>query len=140
MLKYNKLKEWSISMKKLQKYVKYILWIFGGYILTKFLVFVGFNVNYYPMQQIGELPEQIIVEKAEASKEQGRIYGNVQNSSENNLNGKYIKITVFNSYGEIVDTEILKIENLGKNEQKMFKSNFSAKEAKSYNISLVNNN
>ena len=127
-------------MKKLQKYVKYILWIFGGYILTKFLVFVGFNVNYYPMQQIGELPEQIIVEKAEASKEQGRIYGNVQNSSENNLNGKYIKITVFNSYGEIVDTEILKIENLGKNEQKMFKSNFSAKEAKSYNISLVNNN
>lgn len=127
-------------MDNLKKYAKYILFIIGGYILTNFLVFVGFNANYHKMQLIQELPQQIAVEKAEANKNQGRIYGTVQNSTENDLNGKYIKINVFNNKGENIATEFLKIENLNRYEQKRFKSYFNANDAKGYNISIVESN
>lgn len=126
-------------MDKLKKYAKYILFIIGGYLFTNFLIFVGFNANYHSIELVQELPQPIVIEKAEANKNQGRVYGKVLNSSDTNLNGKYIKVTVYNLNGENIATEYLKIENLKENEQKLFKATFNAKEAKSFSISIVDN-
>ena len=118
--------------------VKIVLLVIAGFILTGFLIFIGFNVNYKPIELKSEFPNQISIEKAEATKVQARVYGYVQNSSEIDLNGKFIKVSVFNSNNENVETKYLKIENLEKNERRLFKAFFNAKEVKSYSVDIVN--
>lgn len=118
--------------------VKIVLLVIAGFILTGFLIFIGFNVNYKPIELKSEFPNQISIEKAEATKVQARVYGYVQNSSEIDLNSKFIKVSVFNSNNENIETKYLKIENLEKNERRLFKAFFNAKEVKSYSVDIVN--
>ena len=126
-------------MSDLKKDAKIVLLVVVGFLLSGFLIFVGLNSNYKPIRLSQELPQQITIEKAEANKDQGRVYGYVQNSNESNLNGKYLKISVYNSKDEIIATEYLKIENLQSNEKKLFRSNFNAKNAKSFDINIIDN-
>lgn len=126
-------------MSDLKKDVKIVLLVIAGFLLTSFLIFIGFNSNYKPIILSQELPPQITIEKAEATKNQGRVYGYVQNSEESNLNGKYLKISVYNANNENITTEYLAIENLGLNEKKLFRSNFNVKNAKSYDINIIDN-
>lgn len=126
-------------MSDLKKDVKIVLLVIAGFLLTSFLIFIGFNSNYKPIILSQELPPQITIEKAEATKNQGRVYGYVQNSEESNLNGKYLKISVYNANNEIITTEYLSIENLEINEKKLFRSNFNVKNAKSFDINIIDN-
>lgn len=126
-------------MKALKKYAKYILIVVGIYLLTSFLIFIGFNSNYKKIELKNELPEQISIEKAEASKKEGRIYGYVKNMEESNLNGKYIKVSIYNSGNENIATEYLKIDDLKSSQDKLFKATFVADNAKSYEINIVDN-
>ena len=125
-------------MSDLNKYFKIVLLVVAGFLLSGFLIFIGFNVNYKPIELKSEFPNQISIEKAEATKVQARVYGYVQNSSEIDLNSKFIKVSVFNSNNENVETKYLKIENLEKNERRLFKAFFNAKEVKSYSVDIVN--
>ena len=97
-----------------------------------------FNVNYKPIELKSEFPNQISIEKAEATKVQARVYGYVQNSCEIDLNSKFIKVAVLNRNNKNVETKYLKIENLEKNERRLFKAFFNAKEVKSYSVDIVN--
>ena len=125
-------------MFDLNKDFKIVLLVVAGFLLSGFLIFIGFNVNYKPIELKSEFPNQISIEKAEATKVQARVYGYVQNSSEIDLNSKFIKVSVFNSNNENVETKYLKIENLEKNERRLFKAFFNAKEVKSYSVDIVN--
>ncbi|MBP3830976.1 MAG: hypothetical protein ILA02_01145 [Clostridia bacterium] len=126
-------------MSDLKKDAKIVLLVVAGFLLSGFLIFVGLNSNYKPIRLSQELPQQITIEKAEANKDQGRVYGYVQNNNESNLNGKYLKISVYNSKEEIIATEYLKIENLQSNDKKLFRSNFNAKNAISFDINIIDN-
>ncbi len=125
-------------MSKLKKYAKYIIWLVAFYLFTNFLIFVGFNANYKKINLREGVSDQIIIDKAEASKTQCRVYGKVKNIENNNINGKYIKISTYNDQGINVATEYFKIENLNSNEEKPFRVSFNAKEVKSYEINIVN--
>ena len=127
-------------MSNLKKYAKYILLIVGGYILTSFLIFVGFNANYKPITVQGSVPEQMSIAKAEATKKEGRIYGYATNKKENNINGKYIVATIYNSENEEIAKEALKIEGVEYNSQKMFKVFFNVEDAKYYKIEILDEN
>ncbi len=127
-------------MTDLKKDIKIVLLVVGGYILTNFLIFVGFNANYKAIELKSELPSVIKIEKAEATKVQGRVYGKISNTEENDLNGKYIKVVVFNDKNENIATEYLKIENLEKHEEKLFRATFNVEKAKSYTIDIVETN
>ena len=119
--------------------LKIVLLVVAGFILTGFLIFVGFNVNYKPIELKSEVPEQISIEKAEATKFQARVYGYITNSDENNLNGKFIKVSMFDSSNEHIETKFLKIEDLENNKPKLFKVMLNTKGVKSYTINIVNN-
>ena len=124
-------------MSDLNKDFKIVLLVVAGFILSGFLIFIGFNVNFKPIELKSELPSQISIEKAEATKVQARVYGYVQNSNENNLSGKFIRVSVSNANNEFVETKYLKIENLEKNKRKLFKVWFNQKEVKSYSVDIV---
>ncbi len=125
-------------MTDLNKDLKIVLLVAAGFLLTGFLIFIGLNVNFKPIELKYEIPNQISIEKAEAIKVQARVYGYVQNSEVSNLNNKFIKVSVFDSKGENVDTKYLKIENLNKSERKFFKAWFNKKDIKSYAVDIVN--
>lgn len=124
-------------MTDLNKDIKIVLMVIAGFLLTGFLIFIGFNVNYKPIDLKSELPNQISVEKAEATQIQARVYGYIQNSETSNLNGNFIKVSIFNSNNENIKTKYLKIENLGTNEKKLFKAFFNEKDVKSYTLEIV---
>ena len=124
-------------MSNLNKDFKIVLLVVAGFLISGFLIFIGLNVNFKPIESNSEYPSQISIEKAEAAKTQARIYGYVQNSETNNLNSKYIKVSIFNSKNENVETKYLKIENLSKNERKLFKASFNQKDVKSYTLEIV---
>ena len=124
----------------LKTFLKYLLWIIAFYLFTSFLIFVGFNASYKNIESKQDLPKQITIDKAEATKNQGRIYGYVQNNEQNTLNGKYIKIAIFNSADENITTQYLKIENLGANEKQMFRATYTAENSKYYEIEITENN
>lgn len=127
-------------MSTLKQFAKYILLIIGIYLLTSVLIFIGLNVNYSDITLKGNLPEQISIEKAEATNSEGRIYGYVSNSEENNVNGKYIQISVYSSDDELLTTEYLKIDSVSYGEKKLFKFSFTVDNASSYSINIVDNN
>jgi len=126
-------------MDRIKTFAKYALMVIGLYILTSVLVFVGFNLNYKNISCNNKLPEQISIEKAEATSTTGRIYGYVTNLKENNLNGKYIKVEIFNSNNEKDEVQYLNIEDVKYNEKKMFKVFFKTDNAKYCNINIVDN-
>ena len=127
-------------MTDLNKDIKIILLVVGGFLLTGILIFIGFNVNYKPIELKSELPSVITIEKAEATKVQARVYGRIKNTDKNDLNGKYIKVSAFNANNEKIATEFLKIENLGKEENKLFRATVNAEKVSGYTIDLVENN
>ena len=125
-------------MSNLKKYAKYIIWLVAFAIFTNFLIFVGFNVNYKKIELRENPSDQIVIDKAEATKSQCRVYGKIINKEINNLNDKYIKISAYNAEGKNVATEYLEVKDLKSNEEKPFRASFKAKEATSYEINIVN--
>ena len=126
-------------MKGLKKYIKYVIWVVLFYFFTQFLIFVGLNSNYKSVEIREISSNQIEIDKAEASKSQFRVYGKVKNNEENNLNGKFIKLTVYDSNNKEIKTEYLQIQSLDKNQEKNFEFNFNAKDVKSYDITITDN-
>ncbi len=126
-------------MDKLKKILKYILMIIGLYILTGILIFIGFNVNYSNIVEKESIPNEISIEKAEASKKDVRIYGYISNSESNNVNGKYIKVSIYDIKNDILTTEYLKIDGVEMNNKKLFKIRANVEGAYRYSISIVDN-
>lgn len=126
-------------MDSMKTIAKYVLWVLGLYILTAVLVFIGFNLNYKDITCNNGYVEQLSIEKAEATSSTGRIYGYVTNLKENNINGKYIKVEVFDGNNEKDEVQYLKINDVKYNDKKMFKVFFKTDNAKYCNITIVDN-
>ena len=126
-------------MDRMKTFAKYALMVVGIYVLTNILVFIGFNLNYKDIECDNKFAEQISIEKAEATSTTGRIYGYVTNLKENNVNGKYIKVEIYNVNNEKEEVQFLKINDVKYSEKKMFKVFFKTDNAKFCNIDIVDN-
>ena len=126
-------------MSTLKRFAKYILMILGMYFLTTILVFFSLNMSYSDINLKGEIPEQISIEKAEATKSSGRVYGYISNQKENNVNNKFLKISVYDASSKLLTTKYLKIDGIKYGERKLFTAIFNAKGTESYSISIVDN-
>ena len=126
-------------MDRMKTFGKYALMVVGLYLFTAIAVFIGFNLNYKNIKCNNQYKEQISIEKAEATNTNGRIYGYVSNLKENNVNGKYIKVEIYNEDNEKDEIQYLKIQDVKYGEKKMFKVFFKVENAKYCNIYIVDN-
>lgn len=124
-------------MSTLKRFAKYILMILGMYFLTALLIFISLNMSYSDINLKGEIPQQISIEKAEATKSSGRVYGYISNQKESNVNNKFLKISVYDASSELLTTKYLKIDGIKYGEKKLFTAMFNAKNTESYSISIV---
>lgn len=124
-------------MSKLKQFAKYILMIIGMFLFTLVLEFISLNANYSDITYIGAIPEQVSIEKAETTKKNCRIYGYVYNNDNEDVNNKYLKISVYDSNNDVLMTEYLKITDVEYGEKKLFKAYFNVEKVSTYSLSIV---
>lgn len=124
-------------MDRLKTFAKYAVWIILFWILSDILIYFGLNSTYKQIEEQNELSSQIIVNRAEATRVNGRINGKIINNEEQDLSGKYLKIDLYSSIGNILGTNYLEIGKLEPNETREFETYFKVQDVKSYSISVV---
>ena len=124
-------------MSRLKTFAKYVVWIILFWILSDILIYYGINSTYKDIKNKTEIPNQVEVKEAEATKVNGRINGIVVNNEENDLSGKYLKIDLYADSGSLLATEYEEIGNLRANEVKSFETYFKMQDVKEYEISVV---
>lgn len=124
-------------MGRLKTFRKYIIWIVAFYLFSMLITYVGLNSTYKDISTSNELSDQVKVDIAQATKVNGRIYGEVTNSEENNLNGKYLKVKIYDKKGELRGEKFLKIENTEINVPKKFMVYFTSENIESYSVDIV---
>lgn len=124
-------------MGRLKTFGKYILWIVGFYVFTMLITYVAFNATYKNINTFLDIPENVNIVLAQATKVNGRIYGEVTSTKENDLNGKYIRVRIFTGNNHFAGTRYIKIENTEENVPKKFAVNFKAENIKYYTVELI---
>ena len=124
-------------MDRLKTFRKYILWIIGFYLFSTIIIYVGLNATYRNINYREDLPEGISINLSQATKVNGRIYGEVISSEQNNLEGKYIRVDIFSKKGENVGSKYIKIENTKIDEPKKFAVFFTADNIKYYTVDIL---
>lgn len=124
-------------MGRLKTFRKYILWIVGFYIFSMLITYIAFNATYKNINSVTQVPENVNIVLAQATKVNGRIYGEVTSTEENNLNGKYLRVRIFTGNYNFAGTRYIKIENVEQNIPKKFEVNFKVENIKYYAIDLI---
>ena len=124
-------------MGRLETFRKYIIWIILFYLFTMLMTYIGFNSSYKNIESDVEIPSQTKIDIAQSTKVNGRIFGEVTSTEENDLNGKYIKVQIFNRRDALVGTKYLKIEDVKINETKKFVVYFTAENVEKYKIEIL---
>lgn len=126
-------------MGRIKTFAKYIIWLVAFYLFAMLMMYIGLNSSYKNIELSDENSEQIKIDIAQATKVNGRIYGEITSTEENNLNDKYIKVQIYNKKDELIGTKYLKIENTVVNEPKKFIVYFSAENIEKYSVDIVEN-
>lgn len=124
-------------MGEMKKLGKWILIAIVFYLFTMLLTYVGFNSAYRNIDSKYNIPEQIKIDIAQTTKVNGRIFGEVTSTEDNDLNGKYIEIQIYNKKDEIIGIKYLKIEDTNINEPKKFVAYFNLENVASYSVDIV---
>lgn len=124
-------------MSRLKTFAKYAIWIILFWILSDILIYYGVNSTYKNLKIKNEVPSQVTIKNAEATKVNGRIKGTVANSEDSDLSGKYLKIDLYADNGNLLATEYEEIGNLRTNEVKSFETYFKMQDVKQYEVNIV---
>ncbi len=123
-------------MSQIKKILKYVILLVALYFFSKFLIYIGLNATYKDIKVEGDVPDEIQVEYAQATKVNGRILGKISNDEED-INGKYIKADIYNSKNELLGTKYLELSEINKNETKKFAVFFKKESVDHCEISIV---
>ena len=124
-------------MSRLKTFAKYAIWLILFWILSDILIYYGVNSTYKNLKIKNEIPSQITIKNAEATKVNGRIKGTIANKEDSNMSGKYLKIDLYSDSGNLLATEYEEIGNLRVNEVKSFEIYFKMQDVKQYEVNIV---
>lgn len=124
-------------MSRLKTFAKYAIWLILFWILSDILIYYGVNSTYKNLKIKNEIPSQITIKNAEATKVNGRIKGTIANKEDSDMSGKYLKIDLYSDNGNLLATEYEEIGNLRANEVKSFETYFKMQDVKQYEVNIV---
>lgn len=123
-------------MDKIKKYLKYVLWLVAFFIFSNFLIYVGLNSSYKDMKR-NDNTQEVIIYQAEATKVNGRIRGNIQNSEGKDLNGKYLEIDLYSKRDIFLGRQYIQINELEQGKTQAFEVLFELQDVSSYETKIV---
>ena len=124
-------------MDRMKTFLKYALWVILFFIFSEIIINVGLNSSYKNMKCKNNI-EQVHIEQAQATLINGRIKGNIKNSGNEDLNGKFIKIDIYSERNVLLGSKYYEIQNLAKDQEQPFELYFKAQYAKYYDVSITN--
>ena len=123
-------------MDRLKTFLIYVLLIIGFFILSEFLINVGLNSTYKPIERRDEI-SQITIYQAEATLVNGRIRGVVTNSQPDELSNKFIRIDFYSERDVFLGKKYVALEDIQPNETKSFEVFFKLEDVEYYSMSIV---
>ena len=123
-------------MDRLKTFLIYVLLIIGFFILSEFLINVGLNSTYKPIERRDEI-SQITIYQAEATLVNGRIRGVVTNSQPDELNNKFIRIDFYSERDVFLGKKYVALADIQPNETKSFEVFFKLEDVEYYSMSIV---
>ncbi len=123
-------------MKRMGTLLKYVLWIVAFWILSDFLINVGINSTYKPIDCINK-DSQIEVYQAEATLVGGRVKGVIHNTEQNDISNKFIKLQLFSSRDVELGTRYIEIGNVEPNGISPIELYYKIDNVKYYTMEIV---
>ena len=129
-------------MKRVKTLALYSLAIIGFFLLSELLINASLESQYRKIGRRDNI-NQVTIEQAEATKVNGRIKGNIKNTKENQINGKYLKFDFYTARDvkmgtKYIDIQDLKIaENDSAEKNKEIEMYFKLENVSYYDISVV---
>ena len=124
-------------MKKLKKFLLYVIIGVALWIWSDILIYLNLNSVYDGISRRDYDVPQVSVSDARATLVNGYVIGTVKNTEEDNLNGKYLKVDLYSSMGNIIGTKYIEIAGLRDNQSMDFEVHFKLQDIESYDISVV---
>lgn len=124
-------------MSRMKTFAKYAVWVILFFLFSNILIYVGLNSTYKNMEAKATTSNLVNIQRAESTSVNGRIYGSVTNTVENNLTGKYIRIDIYSQRNVLLATKFLEIGELAIGSTDNFEIYFKTQNADLYNISVV---
>lgn len=125
------------KMDSVKKPIKYGIWILLFFIFSNILIECCLATNYSKIERKDKLT-QIQITTAEATKVNGRIIGKISNSSEDKIQGDYIKIDFYSKRNILLGTKYIDISTIAENETRDLELHFKLQDVEYYNISFTN--
>lgn len=125
-------------MDRMKTFFKYAMFLLVFYIFSNILINVGLNMRFNEITSKEDLSSQIAITQAEATRVNGRIKGNVKNTQENNINGKYLKVDLYKNDNTLMGTNYIAINDINVDESQDFEVYFKMQDIEYYDINIVN--
>ena len=123
-------------MDRVKTLFTYALWVILFIIFSEFLINVGLNSMYRPIERKDNI-SQVNIYQAEATMVNGRIRGLITNSEPENLSGKYLEFDFYSERDVFLGRKFIDINELQENETQNFEILFKLKEVDYYTVSVV---
>lgn len=123
-------------MERLKTLLMYALWVVLFIIFSEFLINVGLNSTYKPIERKDNIA-QVNIYQAEATLVNGRIRGLITNSQPEDLSGKYLKFDFYSERDVFLGRKFIAINTLQENETQNFEILFKLTDVDYYTVSIV---
>ena len=124
-------------MERMKTFFKYAIWIVLFGLFSNVLIYFSLNSTYRDIHVKDSVADQVTVQTAEATSVNGRMFGKVKNTEENNINGKYIEIDLYSARDVLLGTKYIQVNNLSVGEEEQFDVYFKLQNIEYYNINVV---
>ncbi len=123
-------------MKRLKTLFNYVLWVVLFIIFSEFLINVGLNSSYKPIERKDNV-SQVNIYQAEATLVNGRIKGLITNSEKDNISNKYLEFDFYSKRDVYLGKKIIDINELQANETQNFEILFKLEGVEYYTVSVL---
>lgn len=114
----------------------YALWVVLFIIFSEFLINVGLNSSYKPIERRDNV-SQVNVYQAEATLVNGRIRGLITNSETDNISNKYLEFDFYSERNVFLGKKIIDINELQAGETQNFEILFKLENVDYYTVSVL---
>lgn len=123
-------------MKRVKTLLIYALWVVLFIIFSDFLINVGLNSSYRPIERRDNI-SQVNVYQAEATLVNGRIRGLITNSETDNISNKYLEFDFYSERDVFLGKKIINVNELQAGETQNFEILFKLENVNYYTITVL---
>ena len=129
-------------MKRLKKFLIYLLIIVGFYIFSDFASFAYIKTTYQDLTKFTiEAPNpKVKIYESKATYINGYIKGTLLNNEEQMIENRYVKFEFFSERDIYLGKKYIKIDKLVPNQEKEFEVKFNFENVDHYKITLADEN